>query len=239
LSTLWPPPNHITSSTRPLRRTNKMERSIRSRAGFLSTPKGSRPKTSPTEPVPGAPKAGVVPTRFWSDASSGLSDNLNALEESQRQSAVSPQVDLGLARRELSRFPGRDQHVAQPRSVVTRRHTRPMPRPERGRGMTDAARQVCAGPPCAQSSPRTGSRCRYWPWAELMRLTLGLPVDTCPQCGGCMKLRALVRDPESIERFLRHQNLWTEPHGLAEARPPPYFRSVTRLKPTSQVELFE
>jgi hypothetical protein len=54
-----------------------------------------------------------------------------------------------------------------------------------------------------------------------------------------MKPRALVRDRESIERFLRHQNLWTKPLGLAEARPPPYFRSVTRLKPTSQVELFE
>jgi hypothetical protein len=55
-----------------------------------------------------------------------------------------------------------------------------------------------------------------------------------------MKLRALVRDRESIERFLRHQGLWTESLGLAEARPPPpYFRSITRLKPTGQVELFE
>ena len=71
-----------------------------------------------------------------------------------------------------------------------------------------------------------------------MRLTLGLPLDTCPHCGR-MKLRALVRDRESIERFLRHQGLWTEPLGLAEARPPPYFRFATRLKPTSQVELFE
>jgi len=35
-----------------------------------------------------------------------------------------------------------------------------------------------------------------------------------------MKLRALVR------------NLWAEPLGLTEARPPPYFRSITRLKPT-------
>jgi len=38
-----------------------------------------------------------------------------------------------------------------------------------------------------------------------------------------MKLRALVRDRESIERFLRRQNLWTEPldYGSAfEARDP-------------------
>jgi len=71
-----------------------------------------------------------------------------------------------------------------------------------------------------------------------MRLTLGLPLDTCPHCGR-MKLRALVRDRESIERFLRHQKLSTEPLGLAEARPPHCFRSVARLKPTSQVELLE
>jgi hypothetical protein len=105
---------------------------------------------------------------------------------------------------------------AGPAAAPTSSHTKPPPKP-----------------------PRTGPRCRYWPWAELMRLTLGLPVDRCPHCGGRMKLRALVRDPESIERFLRHQNLWTEPLGLAEARPPPYYRSVTRLRPSPQVELFE
>jgi hypothetical protein len=106
-----------------------------------------------------------------------------------------------------------------------------------------ATPETTAAPPAHTKPPpkpsRTGPPCRYWPWVELMRLTLGLPVDTCPHCGGRMKLRVLVRDPESIERFLRHENLWTEPLGLAEARPAPYFRSVTRLKPTRQVELFE
>jgi hypothetical protein len=47
-----------------------------------------------------------------------------------------------------------------------------------------------------------------------------------------MKLRALVRDPEGIERFLRHQSLWSPPAALAPARAPPYHRSVTRLQPT-------
>ena len=90
------------------------------------------------------------------------------------------------------------------------------------------------GEPAEPKPPRTGPRCRYWRWAELMRLTLGLPVDRCPHCGGRMKLRAPLRDPETIERFLRHQNLWTEPLGLAEARPPPSFRSVTRLRRSPQ-----
>ena len=113
--------------------------------------------------------------------------------------------------------PAEPRPAATPKSPATpSAHTKPPPKP-----------------------PRTGPRCRYWPWAELMRLTLGLPVDTYPHCGGRMKLRVLVRDRESIERFLRHQTLWNEPLGLAETRPPPYFRSVARLKSTSQVELFE
>jgi hypothetical protein len=111
------------------------------------------------------------------------------------------------------------------------------PLPEPAPTVSLSAPQAHTKPPTKPA--RTGARCRYWPWAELMRLTLGLSVDTCPHCGGRMKLRALVRDRESIERFLRHQGLWTEPLGLAEARPPPYFATITRLKPTRQVELFE
>jgi len=53
-----------------------------------------------------------------------------------------------------------------------------------------------------------------------------------------MKLRALVRDPESIERFLRHQGLWSPPIDQSQARAPPHHRSVTRLAPTRQQELF-
>jgi hypothetical protein len=86
--------------------------------------------------------------------------------------------------------------------------------------------------------PPSGTRCRYIRWSELLRLTFGLTVDRCVACGGQMKLRALVRHPESIERFLRHQDLWSPPQGLAPARAPPYDRSVTRLAPTRQQELF-
>jgi hypothetical protein len=45
---------------------------------------------------------------------------------------------------------------------------------------------------------------------------------------GLTKLRALVRDPESIERFLRHQDLWSPPQNLAPARAPPYWRRSGR-----------
>ena len=52
-----------------------------------------------------------------------------------------------------------------------------------------------------------------------------------------MKLRALVHDPDSIERFLRHEGLWAPPPEPAAARAPPYQRSVTRLHPSRQAEL--
>jgi hypothetical protein len=45
------------------------------------------------------------------------------------------------------------------------------------------------------------------------------------------KRPSLPANPDIAHAFFRT--------GLIEARPPPYFRSVTRLKPTSQVELFE
>jgi len=69
-----------------------------------------------------------------------------------------------------------------------------------------------------------------------MRLTFGLDVEHCPACGAKMKLRALVHDPGSIERFLRHQGLWSPPRETAPARAPPYARSVSRLHHSRQEE---
>ncbi len=89
------------------------------------------------------------------------------------------------------------------------------PLPEPAPTETPPAPQAHTKPPAKPA--RTGALCRYWPWAELMRLTVGLPVDTLgparpapaprgfaapvAHCGGRMKLRALVRDRESIERL--------------------------------------
>jgi len=54
-------------------------------------------------------------------------------------------------------------------------------------------------------------RCGYIPWRVLMR-QLGIDVETCPRCGGKMKVIALVQDPQGIARYLRHL-------GLPAARP--------------------
>ncbi|MEO8899928.1 MAG: hypothetical protein ABI488_00075, partial [Polyangiaceae bacterium] len=59
----------------------------------------------------------------------------------------------------------------------------------------------------------------------LLKQTFGLDVEKCPSCGGRMRLLALVTDPSSVARFLRHQGEPTEVPPRAAARAPPYFQS--------------
>jgi hypothetical protein len=162
---------------------------------------------------------------------------------------------LALLARLASAVPPPRQHQTRYAGVLSAAaHWRPLiipPEPD------PAAGEATSPPPTTEPAhskpgkPRpTGSRCRYIRWATLLRLTFGLTVDKCPACRGDsprksvvggpgdMKLRALVRDPEGIERFLRHENLWSPPPTPSPARAPPYDRSVTRLQPTRQQELF-
>jgi len=83
--------------------------------------------------------------------------------------------------------------------------------------------------------PHPGHRCRYRRWAELLRRTFGVDVEVCPDCGGRMKLLALVRDPEGIARFLAALGLPTTAPPLAPARGPPHWQSrVLRRKADDQ-----
>jgi hypothetical protein len=149
---------------------------------------------------------------------------------------------LALLARLASAVPPPKQHLTLYAGVLAAAaHWRPLIIPPAPADPTAKADTPPPVPPAftkaAKPAP-SGTRCRYIKWAELLRLTFGLTVDLCPACGGRMKLRALVRDPESIERFLRHQNLWSPPKNLSPARAPPYHRQVTRLAPTRQQELF-
>ena len=60
-----------------------------------------------------------------------------------------------------------------------------------------------------------------YPWAELMRRSLGLDVLACPRCGGRLTLIALIDDPAVIRRVLQHLGLPTEVPELRPARAPP------------------
>ena len=123
-----------------------------------------------------------------------------------------PLVDMG----SLGGFPN-------PPTMLRGRRIRPTPHAIIPPAPADPSASAAPAPAAftkAAKPPPTGKRCRYIKWAELLRLTFGLTVDPCPACGGRMKLRALVRDPESIERFLRHQRMWSPRQGNAPARAP-------------------
>ena len=88
-------------------------------------------------------------------------------------------------------------------------------------------------------------RSQYRPWAELLKRTFASDLEKCSRCGGRLKLRALVKRPASIRRYLRHLGESPEAPPLAPARDPPYFKSrALRRKlgeleeQPSQVELF-
>ena len=72
---------------------------------------------------------------------------------------------------------------------------------------------------------RPTHRSRYRPWAELLKRTFAIEVQVCPNCSGRMKLIALVTEPSSLTRFLRHLAEPTDAPAISAARDPPYFTS--------------
>ena len=56
-------------------------------------------------------------------------------------------------------------------------------------------------------------------WRPLIVSKLGIDVETCPRCGGRMRLLALITDPPNVARFLCHlgepsEHLLPGPDGL-------------------------
>jgi len=60
------------------------------------------------------------------------------------------------------------------------------PPEDRGTAASDSGVTAPTGAPSSDAHSRSGKRCRYIRWAQLMRLTFGLTVNLCPACGGRM-----------------------------------------------------
>jgi len=58
-------------------------------------------------------------------------------------------------------------------------------------------------------------------WAELMRRSFGFDVLSCADCGGKMRLLAVILDRAAIRKILSHIGLPSEPATPAAARAPP------------------
>jgi transposase len=106
-----------------------------------------------------------------------------------------------------------------------------------------AGRYDLEGAARERSKRAQSSGSRYRPWAELLKRTFGIDVETCPRCGGRMRLLALFTDPPNVARFLRHLGEPTDPPTRAPARDPPFWQSrVLRRRHeerSAQRDLFE
>ncbi len=80
---------------------------------------------------------------------------------------------------------------------------------------------------------RCGSH--YRPWAELLKRTFDIDVR-CPRCGARMKLVAIVTDPGSIKRVLRHLGEPTDPPAREPARGPPFWKSRVLRRSASDAD---
>jgi len=61
-------------------------------------------------------------------------------------------------------------------------------------------------------------------WAQRLKRLFGIDIETCPACGGAVKVIACIEDPVVIKRILDHlkQKADTnEPRPLPESRAPP------------------
>jgi hypothetical protein len=72
--------------------------------------------------------------------------------------------------------------------------------------------------PAGAAEPKPGG-CRYIPWHELLRRTFGEEVK-CPDCGGKLRLIALVKKEETIQALLKAMHLQTEATGPPERSQP-------------------
>ena len=87
--------------------------------------------------------------------------------------------------------------------------------------------EPASGPECGDAvDPRPPAdpcpdRPRSYAWADLMRRTFGYDVNACLECGGRMKLIAMIDQPAVIAKILSHLGLPTEPPAAHPARPPP------------------
>ena len=73
----------------------------------------------------------------------------------------------------------------------------------------------------AQDTDRCPARHAAPRWADLMRRAFGFDVLLCPQCGGRLRLIALIEDPRVIHRILTHLGLPTDLPEPRPARDPP------------------
>ena len=56
-------------------------------------------------------------------------------------------------------------------------------------------------------------------WAQRLKRVFGIDIETCPACGGALRIIACIEDPVVIEKILAH--LDAKAAAARASRPPP------------------
>jgi hypothetical protein len=96
--------------------------------------------------------------------------------------------------------------VPKPRVNLTRFHGVFSPNSKHRALVTKAARGKCAKPGVSDEEPEKtpAQRRAALTWAQRLKRVFGIDIETCPACGGAVRIIACIEDAEVIEKILTH-----------------------------------
>ena len=78
--------------------------------------------------------------------------------------------------------------------------------------------------PAQRRAAMTPDQVRGRLWAQRLKRVFGIDIETCPACGGALRIIASIEDPAVIKKILTHldtNNASAEPSRLPPCRAPP------------------
>jgi hypothetical protein len=119
--------------------------------------------------------------------------------------------------------------VPKPRVNLTRFHGVFAPNSRDRASVTPAKRGKGAKPEAFEEGEEKTpmERRAAMSWAQRLKRVFGIDIETCPACGGALRIIACIEDPAVIKKILTHidsKNACAEPARLPPCRAPPQAR---------------
>lgn len=114
--------------------------------------------------------------------------------------------------------------VPRPRVNLTRYHGVFAPNSRHRALVTPAKRGRGNNAKLSDESPTPAERRVSMTWAQRLRRVFNIDIETCPACGGAVRIIACIEDPAVIKKILDHLKERSEPNTLTpwpESRAPP------------------
>jgi hypothetical protein len=114
--------------------------------------------------------------------------------------------------------------VPKPRVNLTRFHGVFAPNSKHRALVTPAKRGKGNNAKVSDEPPTPAERRASMTWAQRLKRVFNIDIETCPACGGAVRIIACIEDPVVIQQILDHLKIkdeTCEPIPLPESRAPP------------------